>query len=217
MLDKPINCILTDPPYGVDYVSRRGQTAEADEMARIIEADKDLDEALNVFVDVIDQLGPALGDEVELYVFSRWDVLATWGFVINEWLTEWGFTHKMTLIWDKGALGMGDIDCSWGPSWEPIIYGKRGRRELNYQRSSVLSFDRPAPKGRIHPTEKPVPLLKELIKISTRPGDVVVDPFAGSGSTLQAAQQLNRRGYGAESDLKRYELARQRLEQQLLF
>ena len=216
VLPGPINCILTDPPFGVDYQSRRGKTADHDKIARPIEADESVDGAIGLFIDVMDQLQPYLADEVELYVFSRWDVQSDWIDALNS-LDRMGFVHKMTLIWDKGALAMGDIDASWGPSYEPILYAKRGRRDLNRQRSSVLSFDRVPPSKRIHPTEKPVGLLEELLKASTDSGDVVVDPFAGSASTLQAAKNLGRLGFGAEKDTERHRLALRRLATELLF
>ncbi|MBU5669561.1 site-specific DNA-methyltransferase [Peptoniphilus sp. MSJ-1] len=60
---------------------------------------------------------------------------------------------------------------------------------------------------KIHPTQKPVNLLKELIKIFTDPGDVVIDPVAGSGTTLRAALELGRNSYGFEVEKKFYDLA----------
>ena len=220
LLPAPIKCILTDPPYGVDYQSRRGKTADHDRIARPIEADKDLDGAIALFLEVMERLAPYFAEEVEIYVFTRWDIIQPWIDLLD--LLDGSFfdldvKHKMTLIWDKGALAMGDIDASWGPSYEPILYAKRGRRDLNYQRSSVLSFDRVPAKQRIHPTEKPVALLEELLKVSTDPGDVIVDPFAGSASSLVAARNLGRLGFGAERDEERHRLALQRLATELLF
>lgn len=64
---------------------------------------------------------------------------------------------------------------------------------------------------KIHPTQKPVGLLKELIKIFTDENDVVIDPVAGSGSTLRACQELNRVGYGFETSLKFYKEAKDKM------
>ena len=61
---------------------------------------------------------------------------------------------------------------------------------------------------KIHPTQKPIPLLKRLISIFTDEGDVVIDPVAGSGSTLKAAAELNRHAYGFEIDKKFYQLSK---------
>jgi site-specific DNA-methyltransferase (adenine-specific) len=64
---------------------------------------------------------------------------------------------------------------------------------------------------KIHPTQKPIPLLKELIEIFTDVGDVVIDPTAGSGTTLRAAAELNRHAYGFEIDKKFYNLANEKM------
>lgn len=64
---------------------------------------------------------------------------------------------------------------------------------------------------KIHPTQKPIPLLKKLIEIFTDEGDVVIDPCAGSGTTLKAAAELNRHSYGFEIDKNFYNLAQEKM------
>src|SRR5690625_4472131 len=64
---------------------------------------------------------------------------------------------------------------------------------------------------KIHPTQKPIPVLKELISIFTDPGDVVIDPVAGSGSTLRAAVELNRHAYGFEIKKDMHKLANEKM------
>jgi site-specific DNA-methyltransferase (adenine-specific) len=64
---------------------------------------------------------------------------------------------------------------------------------------------------KIHPTQKPIPLLKRLIEIFTDPGDVVIDPVAGSGTTLKAAAELNRHSYGFEVDRNFYKDAKEKM------
>lgn len=64
---------------------------------------------------------------------------------------------------------------------------------------------------RLHPTQKPMSLLKKLIEIYTDMGDVVIDPCAGSGSTLKAAKELGRQGYGFEVDKEFFEKAEEAL------
>ena len=63
----------------------------------------------------------------------------------------------------------------------------------------------------IHPTQKPVSVLKRLIEIFTDEGDVVIDPVAGSGSTLRAAMELGRSAYGFEMDRRMYAKAKQEM------
>jgi site-specific DNA-methyltransferase (adenine-specific) len=65
---------------------------------------------------------------------------------------------------------------------------------------NIIDWERDSDTEKIHPTQKPVPLLEKLIQIFTDEGDVVIDPVAGSGSTLLAAQNLNRKAYGFEID-----------------
>jgi len=212
--DRAINCVVTDPPFGVEYQSRRGRTAEHDKYAKEIANDKSTDDAIPCFLDAIQNMETEFAAECEMYVFTRWDILPEWVEAVK---TIHDFEYKAVLVWDKGALGMGDIDASWGASHEFILYLKKGRRDLNGQRSSVLRFDRPAFGQRIHPTEKPVSLLEVLIKASTSRGDVVVDPFAGSGSTLKAADNTQRLGFGTEISESFYSNATARLSQPLLF
>lgn len=211
-----IKAIVTDPPYGIKYQSRRGQTHSHDKLAQPIASDADVDGAAQAFLDAVRPLCDHTADQCELYVFTRWDIIADWVEVIGE-LGMWGFTYKALLVWDKGGLGMGDIDASWCPSFELVLYAKKGRRDLNFQRESVLRFDRPSPGERIHPTEKPVALLEEIIKISTDRGDLVVDPFAGSASTLKAAKNTGRQALGVEKKQSYFDQASQRLQQELFF
>jgi len=65
---------------------------------------------------------------------------------------------------------------------------------------------------RLHPTQKPLALMKDLIEIHTKPGQIVVDPFAGSGTTIVAAVQLGREGWGCEIDKKYHKKAQVRLQ-----
>ena len=119
-------------------------------------------------------------------------------------------THTR-LIWDtKGALGMGDLSIPWKPSDQEIyVLGKgfQGPRTSNVLRCAPvqsLGYN-----GRTHPHEKPVDLMGELIRKS--PG-TIADPCAGSGSTLVAAVEQDRRAIGVELDERYCEIAAKRLQ-----
>lgn len=211
---RAVNCIVTDPPYGINYTSFRSQTHESDQLFQPIASDGDVDGAIQTFLDVMGPLSNHTAVNCELYVFTRYDILRQWEDVVD--LLPM-FKRKMVLVWDKSALALGDIDGGWNPSYELIIYAKKGRRDVNHQRPSVLRFDRPKVKSRVHPTEKPPALIKELLRVSTDPGDLVVDPFAGSGSSLVAAKDLGREYVGVELVEDYYLKAKKRLEQALLF
>lgn len=205
-----VNCIITDPPYGANFRSRRATTPTGLKYARDIANDADVAGAIVMFLDVMDACLPYLSDECDLYVFTRWDIYDDW---LKAAKTIEGFEYKMMLVWEKGIPGMGDIDGNWGCGHELIMYFKKGRRDMPYRRSSVLSFDKPHPSQIIHPTEKPVALLEELVKISTEPGGLVLDPFSGSGSTIVAAQRLGRSAIGIEMDAIHHRDSVQRLNQ----
>jgi DNA modification methylase len=194
-----IKCVVTDPPFGADFVSRRAVTPQGKARAEAIEGDGTLEEAFGRFTAMYDAIDPWLDpDECEMYVFTRWDIVGEWIAYLREMLGEYGWSYKMLLVWDKGIPGMGDIDSNWGCGHELILYLKRGRREVAYRRSSIIAVDKVHGTAHIHPTEKPVPLLNRLIEMSTNEGDLVYDGFAGSASALVAADGLHRRAVGFE-------------------
>lgn len=212
-----IKCVLTDPPYGVKYRSRHATTPEGQRWVKDVANDGDLDGAVALFQDVMDIVLPKCDpNEAELYVFTRWDIVDTWINVVRS-LGRHGFKYKMLLLWDKMEPGTGDIDSNWGCGHEIILYAKRGLRKVPYRRSGVLHFEKVPAAHIIHPTEKPVPMLEELVKISTNPGDLVVDPFSGSGSTSVAAQRLGRNSIGIELDPDHVFNSRNRLGMDTLF
>lgn len=213
-IDEPVNCVVTDPPYGKNFVSRRAITPHGKSLEREIAGDETLEGAVSLFNETMDLLLPKCSDPAELYVFTSYDIIDTWLPVIRD-LKRHGFAYKMLIVWEKGVPGQGDIDACWGCGHELIMYCKRGRRDVPYRRSGIIAVDKVANMHHIHSSEKPVALLEKLIEMSTDPGDLVVDPFSGSGSTVLAARNLGRRGLGIELDEKYVESSRRRLEQKV--
>jgi len=115
--------------------------------------------------------------------------------------------------WIKVGPGLGDLN-SWGAAIEFVIYYKRGKRLLKIPRQNGFFHDpQIVPKKLIHPHEKPVSLLSKFILHSTDPGDLVVDPFGGSGSLVRAAKMTGRHGVAIELDEKNYKLAKRALDE----
>lgn len=190
--------VLTDPPYGVNYVSntggRRGKEPITNDGARL---------SLFLYRQVI----PMLQARHVLW-FTRWDA----------WPDVWGilghhYPMRGLLVWDKGTPGMGDLN-HWGPSYELIASVGSGKT-TGSRDQSVLRFPAVPNGNRLHPTEKPVSLLAYLIE-KLSPGSVV-DPFMGSGSTLEAAHRHGFTATGIETDERNCEIAARRLEQPTLF
>lgn len=105
------------------------------------------------------------------------------------------------LVWVKDTFALGRQDYQW--RHEPCLYGwKDGAPHSWYsdrRQSTVLEYPKPSASPE-HPTMKPVPLIARLVSNSTREGDVVLDPFGGSGSTMLACEHLGRRCRTMEID-----------------
>jgi site-specific DNA-methyltransferase (adenine-specific) len=186
--------ILTDPPYGVEW--RSNQRTERFEQ---LVGDGSGDDERAIVRDVLAHCVRIVGQNRHLYVFGPTDVLD--GQKVSE---------VVELIWDKGVLGSGDVTSSWGPQHERISFctskfrhaGQTGAPGIptRMRKGSVLEFMRPTGRKVRHPSEKPWPLLAELVESSSRRGDVVVDPFAGTGATGVAAILTGRRALLVEKD-----------------
>lgn len=112
------------------------------------------------------------------------------------------------MIWKKNNHGTGDLYGNYSEQYEMIIFAAKGNRKLNGSRdSNVLEFDKVASANLVHSCEKPVDLLEYLIKKSSDAGEMVADPFAGSGSTLVAAKNAGRKYWGCELDMENYRIA----------
>jgi adenine-specific DNA-methyltransferase len=206
-----VHCVVTDPPYGVNFVSRRAETPEGKAWVKPVANDGDIDGALALFQEVMSLVVPTLADEADLYVFTRWDIVDVWMDAVRN--IDPSIHYKMLLIWDKGIPGMGDIDANWGCGHELILYCKKGRRDVAYRRSGIIAVDKVHTSQLIHPTEKPVALLEKLIEMSTAKGDLVLDPFSGSGSAVVAARNLGRSAIGIELDPLHVKRSTERLSQ----
>lgn len=149
---------------------------------------------------------------------ARDGVLAMWGdkpaLVFGRWNLPKPIGTRMALTWDKGDWpGMGDLSLPWGPSTEEIyvigsgFVGKRG--------GSTLRANRLGSSRSEHPTEKPQTILRQLLS-ACPPEWLVVDPFMGSGSLLEAARDMGRAAIGIEIEERYCEIAAKRLQQEVL-
>lgn len=214
-ISTPINCIVTDPPYGMDFESNNTRLPTSKKYSQKIEGDKGIEEAIETFQSIMTPIVPKLAPEAEIYVFTAWHVLEYWMPAVRE--IDPGIELKQMLIWDKGYPGLGDLKGNWGCGHEIILYLKKGRRPVHHRRSGIIHVDKIASGKNIHPTEKPVQLIEHLIEMSTDKGDFIVDPYSGSGSTSVAAQRLGRNSLAFEIDEQHVTNSRARLQQPSLF
>lgn len=203
-----VDLVLTDPPYGRDYVSNF--RVKDPSVAHVIPGDENLEamrHGLQLCV-------PLLKYDRHLYYFaSADDIIGDACAALPSALT-----FRRLLCWDKGNHGMGDLECNYGHAWEAIVFASKGKRLLNGKRPSSLlrSFGRGAGSTWVHPTQKPVSLMRFLIERSSMPGEVVLDPFMGSGTSLRAAKDLGRHAIGIETEERYAEIAANRLRQAVL-
>ena len=210
---KRVNCIITDPPFGVNNQSNMAKTIEGKANARKIANDESPEVAIAVFNQVMDSLLPGTVDNCDMYIFTAHQVLKEW-LAVADGLARHNFRRCGILVWQKEGPGMGDLEGSWGMGLEFIIFLKKGNRPRSTgvaRRNGVLAIPQLRPNELIHPHEKPTGLLAELIRFSTNPGDFIVDPFCGSGSTVRAAKEMGRSAVAIELDETNFKIANDRL------
>lgn len=120
-----------------------------------------------------------------------------------------GFKYQNLLVWDKHNAVLNKYYMN---AYELILMLRKGEaKNINHLGDSNL-ISIPGVTGREHPTQKPVSLMEVLIGNSTNKGDIVLDPFMGSGTTCVAAKRLGREYIGIEIDEKYYKVAEKRLQ-----
>ena len=183
--------LLTDPPYGVDYT---GKTKDALKIENDAKSDDDFIAFLRSAFEAADSVMKAGA------VFYIWHADSK-SYVFRMACQMVGWEVRQVLIWVKNAMVMGRQDYQW--KHEPCLYGwKSGAGHLwasDRKQTTVLEFDRPT-KNKEHPTMKPVALFDYQIKNNTKGGDIVLDLFAGSGTTVIACEQNGRTAYVMEYD-----------------
>jgi len=141
--------------------------------------------------------------------FARWSL----------WMDE-VLAFKQMVIWDKGKMGMG---WHYRRSYETVLVAQKSKGKSNWYDDTrkVENIIRPGdygirkiiPRADQHPTPKPVELAEHFIKLHTKPGDTVLDPFMGEGSTGEACQRLGREFIGIELDRHWFAVAKRRLSE----
>lgn len=223
--DSSIDLVVTDAPYGINYVTGKKNTSTTaefgkplkplrvatDERFEPISGDERFPRQL--LQDTIWELHRVLKQDSALYIFTRWDIYHLLiSLFIGEKLSKL-FTVKNCLTWVKNNWSSGDLEGNYAYQTELIIFCIKGRHILLGRRdSNLLPFKRVEGQLMLHPAEKPVSLLAYLITKSCPEGGTVLDPFMGSGSTLEAALQVGRKAVGVDIEEKWCKVAAERLQ-----
>jgi DNA modification methylase len=206
------DCVFTDPPYGYNYQSNWRTKSEKFE---ILEND---DKTLNFFCSIKNSI------DGFVYVCTTWKVADKWIELFKKY-----YDLTNVIIWDKGGGGIGDLFHTFSTDYEMILVSNNGHELRGKRYGSVWNFTnteiskmkkdellkivleqkeyysiwkqrKDNPNEYVHPTQKPVALSARAIRSSTDFENIVLDLFGGSGSTLIACEQLNRKCYMAELD-----------------
>jgi DNA modification methylase len=220
--DKAAMC-FADPPYNVAYKGSGKKTSQG-----ILNDDLGGESFGKLITEAMARIAERTEAEAGWYIFHS----STTQDQFRAAIEAAGMEVKSQLIWNKpsAALGMGDYRSKHEPFFycqrkgkrarfygdrthatvtdftysdqKLLAWAKRQRRAEQEGRTTIWTMRREPVAGYVHPTQKPVELITYAISNSSRPGDIVLDPFAGSGSALIASEKLGRRARLIELDQK---------------
>jgi site-specific DNA-methyltransferase (adenine-specific) len=202
LADESLDLVVTDPPYESLEKHRAVGTTTRLKHSKASSNDWFTIFPNARFPELFLELYRVLRPDTHLYLFSDQET----AFLAKPVGEAAGFRFWKPIIWDKRKIGMG---YHYRSRYEMILFFEKGKRRLN-----DLSIPDVLEVPRIHrgyPTEKPVELVKILVAQSSEPGELVADPFVGSGTTGLAAGQLRRPFMGNDLSAEAVEISRRRM------
>lgn len=205
--DKKIKSVIIDVPYGVAVTESKENFQPLMKNKVIVNDHLQSDKEYALFTkEWVDAIQPHLERKNSFYIFNSDKMI----FALRQGMLDAGMKFGQLLIWVKTSSVIGRLDYS--PQHELIAYGWHGVHEfMKSKDKSVIIHPRPN-KSPLHPTMKPVALIRRLILNSTRMDDIVYDGFLGSGTTLLACEQTKRKCIGVELDSEYCQTAIKRFE-----
>ncbi|MGY0565227.1 MAG: DNA-methyltransferase, partial [Paraglaciecola chathamensis] len=198
-----VDLVITDPPYeSLEKHRAKGTTT------RLKHSKSSSNDWFAIFpnarfVALVEEIYRVLKNNSHFYLFCDQETM----FEIKPLAEAAGFKFWKPLVWDKCAIGMG---YHYRARYEFILFFEKGKRKLQDLGMPDVLQEKRVWRG--YPTEKPVPLIEKLIGQSSTAGQLVIDPFFGSGATLVAAQNLNREWQGADVSPSAHEHTAKRLK-----
>ena len=195
--------VFTDPPYGVSYTDKNEFLNSIDKPICVVNAiqndDKKPEDMHDFWVAAFTNLYNNTKEQMSYYITAPQggDLLL---LLLLEAVRESGFALKHQLIWNKNNHVLGR--CDYNYKHEPIVYGWKIKGTHKFfgngsMKTSVWDVPKPL-RSDLHPTMKPIELIANAILNSSEKGDIVLDLFGGSGSTLMACEQTDRVCYMME-------------------
>jgi DNA modification methylase len=204
-----VRAVVSDPPYGVAYVeNKQGLVKISTDETKVIANDhiQSEEEYEDFTRGYLGAVIPYLTEYNAVYIFNADPMFPS----LRAGMKSAGFYYSQMIIWLKNQPVMSRKD--YLSMYELIAYGWFGKHKMERSKAkNVIYHPRPT-KSKLHPTQKPVGLLRKIIPNSTKVGDFVYDPFLGSGSTAVACEHLGRKCIGIELDEMYVETTLKRLE-----
>lgn len=206
-----VDAVVTDPPYcsgGRQQAGARNTVSKSDrkDAAWFIGDNMGTDTYLWFMREIARECARISTPGAPAYVFTDWRQLTT---IVTAWESV-GWTYKSLIVWDKnrgGAMG-----SWWRNNHEFVCAFVKGKARPLSSASFFNTWRGTKPQGGVHPTEKPVELMRYLVSSITPAGCTVLDPFAGSGTTGVAALHEGFKFIGIEQDGEYARIARERLQ-----
>jgi DNA modification methylase len=221
--------IITDPPYGMSYKTCIPGSKQWNKTGQLAAAKKGIEAQFEVlqnddgsidFSRFYKTCYDTLADDSFLVVCSGWKSWGDWATLIE----AAGFSMKTPIFWNKKCANGGDLNDPPISVVEVLIRATKGKPQsypsLNEQgelKAKIIncwSYGR-VPKSEYcgHPTQKPLKIGEQIVRMSTKEGECVVDPFCGSGTFLVSAKKLKRIFYGNDIDPKYVKISEKRLNE----
>lgn len=193
--------VFTDPPYGMSYGGgRSGKVGSTDGTLKkfgVILGDTKIgNDLISMIKDAVGSAKQSSKEGASLYVCFPWRTYSEFEAA----LISIGLDPTACIVWDKKSIGLGH--ANYRPQHEFIFYFKGGAWYGDKAQSDVWYMSRGNTSAYVHPTQKPVELVERALSNSSKHGDVIIDCFGGSGSSLIACEKTNRHARLMELDPK---------------
>lgn len=211
--DTKIDLILTDPPYCVSRTHQLGFSNMGRSGMDYGEWDYDFNQQ-----EWIREVAPYLRNGGSIIIFNDWKNMS----YLAQTLESLGFIIKDLIRLEKSNPMPRNVNARYVIDFEVAIWAVKGKKRWVFNKPNDISYLKPSfkcsvviGKNRIHPTQKPLNVFEELVKIHSNKGDLIFDPFSGSGTTAIAALKNGRKFLGSEIDKSYYERAKKRIEREI--
>ncbi len=210
-LNIKVDAIITDPPYCVSRTHQLGFSNMGRAGMNYGEWDYEFNQK-----EWIALCGPLVKTGGSMIIFMDWKNLS---YLIEELETQ-GFVIKDLIRWEKSNPMPRNVNSRYVMDFEVAIWATKGNKGWTFNKPPEKAYVKPVytsgivpgGKKRIHPTQKKLEVIADIVKVHTNPGDIVFDPFSGSGTTVLACNQTGRDAIGVEIDENYYKKSVERMK-----